>query len=162
MQQLLGRKKEKQLEQGSRLEFKAPLIEIQKKSVVAVASFKAVSLISEFASLKHARLPYRSSSLSHLFSTHFSILWFNIHLLSRGLSLQHRFLLVNLVVGVFTTTSISSWHHGSRPTVCRISRGDAGIEEVTQSLCDVDVAAARAFDPRDEQKVKTTIQTTVP
>ena len=69
---------------------------------------------------------------------------------------------MNLVVGVFTTTSISSWHHGSRPTVCRISRGDAGIEEVTQSLCDVDVAAARAFDPRDEQKVKTTIQSTVP
>ncbi|CAK9005902.1 unnamed protein product [Durusdinium trenchii] len=33
--------------------------------------------------------------------------------------------------------------------------------EVTQSLCDVDVAAARAFDPRDEQKVKTTIQSTV-
>ena len=71
-------------------------------------------------------------------------------------------LLVNLVVGVFTSTSISSWHHGGRPTVCRISRGDAGIEEVTQSLCDVDVAAARAFDPRDEQKVKTTIQSTVP
>eukprot|EP00913_Durusdinium_trenchii_P012539 g11774.t1 len=43
----------------------------------------------------------------------------------------------------------------------QISRGDAGIEEVTQSLCDVDVAAARAFDPRDEQKVKTTIQSTV-
>ncbi|CAK8987164.1 Ankyrin repeat and SAM domain-containing protein 1A, partial [Durusdinium trenchii] len=43
----------------------------------------------------------------------------------------------------------------------QISRGDAGIEEVTQSLCDVNVAAARAFDPRDEQKVKTTIQSTV-
>ncbi|CAK8987193.1 Ankyrin repeat and SAM domain-containing protein 1A, partial [Durusdinium trenchii] len=43
----------------------------------------------------------------------------------------------------------------------KISRGDAGIEEVTQSLCDVNVAAARAFDPRDEQKVKTTIQSTV-
>ncbi|CAK8987605.1 unnamed protein product [Durusdinium trenchii] len=43
----------------------------------------------------------------------------------------------------------------------QISRGDAGIDEVTRSLCHVNVADARAFDPRDEQKVKTTIQSTV-
>ena len=47
-------------------------------------------------------------------------------------------------------------------SVARISRGDAGIDEVTRSLCHVNVADARAFDPRDEQKVKTTIQSTVP
>ena len=99
----------------------------------------------------------------HTYSAHIFLYFGSICSPSlQGLSLQHRFLLVNLVVGVFTSTSISSWHHGGRPTVCRISRGDAGIEEVSQSLRDVDVAAARAFDPRDEQKVKTTIQSTVP
>ena len=38
-------KMEKQLEQGSGLESKAPLVQIQIKSVVAIASFKEVCLI---------------------------------------------------------------------------------------------------------------------
>ena len=42
----------------------------------------------------------------------------------------------------------------------RISRGASGIDDVTSSLCHVDVADARAFDPRDEEKVKRTIECT--
>ena len=98
----------------------------------------------------------------HIYSAHTFLYFGSIYTSSAGAQPPTPILLVNLVVGVFTSASISSWHHGSRPTICRISRGDAGIEEVTQSLCDVNVAAARAFDPRDEQKVKTTIQSTVP
>ena len=44
--------------------------------------------------------------------------------------------------------------------VGRISRGASGIDDVTSSLCHVDVADARAFDPRDEEKVKRTIECT--
>ena len=43
----------------------------------------------------------------------------------------------------------------------KISLGDAGIAEVTGSLCEVNVANAQAFDPRDERKVKETIQRSV-
>ena len=43
----------------------------------------------------------------------------------------------------------------------KISLGDAGIAEVTRSLCEVNVADAEAFDPRDEKKVKDTIQRSV-
>ena len=43
----------------------------------------------------------------------------------------------------------------------KISLGDAGIAEVTGSLCEVNVANAEAFDPRDEKKVKETIQRSV-
>lgn len=43
----------------------------------------------------------------------------------------------------------------------RISRGDVGISQVTSSLCQVNVANARAFEQRDEEKVKNTIQSTV-
>ncbi|CAK9064173.1 unnamed protein product [Durusdinium trenchii] len=35
----------------------------------------------------------------------------------------------------------------------RISRGDVGISQVTSSLCQVNVANARAFEQRDEEKV---------
>ena len=42
----------------------------------------------------------------------------------------------------------------------RISRGESGIDDVTSSLCHVNVADARAFDPRDEEKVKRTIECT--
>ena len=43
----------------------------------------------------------------------------------------------------------------------KLSLGDAGIAEVTGSLCEVNVAHAKAFDPRDEKKVKETIQRSV-
>lgn len=43
----------------------------------------------------------------------------------------------------------------------QISLGDAGISEVTRSLCDVNVSSAEAFDPRDEEKVKQSIVSTV-
>ena len=43
----------------------------------------------------------------------------------------------------------------------RLSLGDDGISEVTRSLCNVNVSQAEAFDPRDEKKVKDTIQHTV-
>ena len=43
----------------------------------------------------------------------------------------------------------------------RLSLGDDGISEVTRSLCNVNVSQAEAFDPRDEKKVKDTIQNTV-
>ena len=43
----------------------------------------------------------------------------------------------------------------------KLSLGDAGIAEVTGSLCAVNVAHAEAFDPRDEKKVKETIQRSV-
>eukprot|EP00435_Cladocopium_sp_Y103_P035331 s230_g9.t1 len=43
----------------------------------------------------------------------------------------------------------------------QISRGDAGIYEVTQSLCNVDSASAKAWDPKDELKVKKTIEDTI-
>ena len=42
----------------------------------------------------------------------------------------------------------------------RISRGESGIDDVTSSLCHVNVADAQAFDPRDEEKVKRTIECT--
>lgn len=43
----------------------------------------------------------------------------------------------------------------------KLSLGDAGIAEVTGSLCEVNVAHAEAFGPRDEKKVKETIQRSV-
>eukprot|EP00435_Cladocopium_sp_Y103_P007459 s4321_g2.t1 len=43
----------------------------------------------------------------------------------------------------------------------KISLGDTGITEVTRSLSQVNVANAQAYDPRDERKVKETIQKTV-
>ena len=43
----------------------------------------------------------------------------------------------------------------------KLSLGDVGIAEVTRSLCEVNVAAAEAFDPRDERKVKDTIRSSV-
>jgi len=43
----------------------------------------------------------------------------------------------------------------------KISLGDKGIAEVTRSLCEVNVANAEAYDPRDEKKVKDTIQESV-
>ena len=43
----------------------------------------------------------------------------------------------------------------------RLSLGDDGISEVTRSLCNVNVSQAEAFDPRDEKKVKDTMQNTV-
>ena len=43
----------------------------------------------------------------------------------------------------------------------KISLGDKGIAEVTRSLCEVNVANAQAYDPRDEKKVKDTIRESV-
>ena len=43
----------------------------------------------------------------------------------------------------------------------QISRGDAGILEVTESLGHVDAKRAEAWDPRDEQRVKEAIQDSV-
>ena len=43
----------------------------------------------------------------------------------------------------------------------QISLGDTGITEVIRSLSEVNVANAQAYDPRDERKVKDTIQKTV-
>ena len=43
----------------------------------------------------------------------------------------------------------------------KISIGDKGIAEVTRSLCEVKVANAEAYDPRDEKKLKDTIRESV-
>lgn len=43
----------------------------------------------------------------------------------------------------------------------KISLGDKGIAEVTRSLCEVNVANAQAYVPRDEKKVKDTIRESV-
>ncbi|CAK9038750.1 unnamed protein product [Durusdinium trenchii] len=42
--------------------------------------------------------------------------------------------------------------HRQMQTHFMISRGESGIDDVTSSLCHVNVADARAFDPRDEEK----------
>ena len=47
------------------------------------------------------------------------------------------------------------------PSPKRFSLGDKGIAEVTRSLCEVNVANAQAYDPRDEKKVKDTIRESV-
>ena len=47
------------------------------------------------------------------------------------------------------------------PCPRRFLLGDKGIAEVTRSLCEVNVANAEAYDPRDEKKVKDTIQESV-
>ncbi|CAL1150599.1 unnamed protein product, partial [Cladocopium goreaui] len=52
-------------------------------------------------------------------------------------------------------------HEASASLSQRISLGDKGIAEVTRSLCEVNVANAEAYDPRDEKKVKDTIQESV-
>ena len=52
-------------------------------------------------------------------------------------------------------------HEASTSLSQKISLGDKGIAEVTRSLCEVNVANAQAYDPRDEKKVKKTIQETV-
>ena len=43
----------------------------------------------------------------------------------------------------------------------QIFRGEVGINEITDSVSRVDSAAAKAWDPKDEQKVKALIQSTV-
>ena len=43
----------------------------------------------------------------------------------------------------------------------QISRGDAGIRTVTESVSRVDSGRATAWDPRDEAKVKGLIESTV-
>eukprot|EP00438_Fugacium_kawagutii_P023311 Skav226248 [mRNA] locus=scaffold1218:695462:697357:- [translate_table: standard] len=43
-------------------------------------------------------------------------------------------------------------HEASASLSQKISLGDKGIAEVTRSLCEVNVANAQAFDPRDEKK----------
>ena len=52
-------------------------------------------------------------------------------------------------------------YEATRSLSQKLSLGDAGIAEVTQSLCEVDVAEAEAYDPRDEVKVKKTIERSV-
>ena len=52
-------------------------------------------------------------------------------------------------------------HEATSSLSRRLSLGDHGISEVTRSLCNVNVSQAEAFDPRDEKKVKDTIQNTV-
>ena len=142
-------------------------------SVVSVAPSMTVP------KLTHARLPYQSRSLSHPSSTLFLL----CSMLTLTAGPHHETLSRSLSLSLFceppwlffwfaTTTSHRHavghiiLHHQipglPSTSVARISRGDAGIDEVTRSLCHVNVADARAFDPRDEQKVKTTIQSTVP
>ena len=43
----------------------------------------------------------------------------------------------------------------------QIRRGEAGIQHIKRFLCKVDAESAEAFDPRDEQKVKALIRTTM-